>query len=92
MPPEDPPRCACESSAVWDAVFQVAYSFKDAVALVEVAHKHNVDFPAVRVFVKAAAGANIGVGRPSAGTHSTTAMPCALLSLALHAPPVFSAH
>jgi len=46
---------------------KVAYSFKDEVALVEVAHKHNVDFPAVRVFVKAAAGANIGVGRPSAG-------------------------
>jgi hypothetical protein len=45
----------------------VAYSFKDEVALVEVAHKHNIDAPAVRVFVKAAAGANIGIGHPSAG-------------------------
>lgn len=28
---------------------QVGYAFKDEVALVEVAHKHNVDLPAVRV-------------------------------------------
>ena len=50
---------------------QVAYSFKDEVALVEVAHKHNIDAPAVRVFVKAAAGANIGIGHPSAGAFCT---------------------
>ena len=45
---------------------QVAYSFKDEVALVEVAHKHNADLPAVRVFVKAGAG-SAGLGTPSAG-------------------------
>jgi hypothetical protein len=46
--------------------FKAGYSFKDEVALVEVAHKHNADLPALRAFVKAPAGAN-GVGRPSAG-------------------------
>lgn len=45
---------------------KVGYAFKDEVALVEVAHKHNVDLPAVRLFVKAGAGSN-GVGRPSGG-------------------------
>ena len=54
----------------WVVVPQFAYSFKDEVALVEVAHKHNIDAPAVRVFVKAAAGANIGIGHPSAGAPS----------------------
>ena len=41
--------------------------------MVEVAHKHNIDFPALRVFVKAAAGAN-GLGRPSAGVRDPTAI------------------
>lgn len=45
---------------------KAGYAFKDEVALVEVAHRHNADLPAVRLFVKAAAGAN-GVGRPSGG-------------------------
>jgi hypothetical protein len=30
-------------------MYQVGYAFKDEVALVEVAHKHNEDLPAVRV-------------------------------------------
>jgi len=55
-------------------VLQVAYSFKDEVALVEVAHKHTIDAPAVRVFVKASAGANTGIGHPSAGAPSD--LPC----------------
>jgi len=42
------------------------YAFKDEVALFEVAHRPNEDLPAVRVFVKAGAGAN-GFGKPSAG-------------------------
>ena len=37
--------------------------------MAEVAHKHNADFPALRVFVKAAAGSD-GLGRPSAGEPS----------------------
>lgn len=45
---------------------KVSYSFKDELILAEVAHKHNADLPAVRVFVKAAAGPD-GLGRPSAG-------------------------
>lgn len=45
---------------------KVGYAFKDEVALVEVAHKHNDDLPAIRAFVKASAGAN-GVGKPSGG-------------------------
>ena len=68
---------------------QVAYSFKDEVALVEVAHKHNIDAPAVRVFVKAAAGANIGIGHPSAGALAVLCcIPCVHMSLsAMHLPP-----
>ena len=62
--------CVRDSPAVRCLLLQVAYSFKDEVALVEVAHKHNIDAPAVRVFVKAAAGANIGIGKPSAGAPS----------------------
>lgn len=45
---------------------KVGYAFKDEVALLEVAHKHNDDLPAIRAFVKAPAGAN-GVGKPSGG-------------------------
>lgn len=45
---------------------KAGYAFKDEVALVEVAYKHNVDLPAVRAFVKASAGSN-GVGSPSGG-------------------------
>lgn len=42
--------------------------------MVEVAHKHNVDLPAVRVFVKASAGSN-GLGRPSAGAVASFEIP-----------------
>lgn len=45
---------------------KVGYAFKDEVALFEVAHRPNDDMPAIRVFVKAAAGAN-GFGKPCGG-------------------------
>jgi hypothetical protein len=42
------------------------YAVKDEVALFEVAHRHNDDLPAIRLFAKASAGAG-GFGKASGG-------------------------